>query len=124
MAEEAKQPDTGDLVVSVASPVRGITVLHVSGDIDMLTAPMLVEHVRTQLSGGQPLRSLVIDLTDVTFLGSAGIAVLAETHHMATGAAVAVRVVAPSRTVLRPLQVTGVDQLLTIVDDVDTAMAE
>ena len=122
MADVGGQPDMGGLAVAVESPVTGVVVLRVSGEIDMLTAPVLIDHVRTQLKG--TLRSLVIDLTGVTFLGSAGLAVLAEAHHTATAAAVAVRVVASSRMVLRPLQVTGLDQLLTIVADPDAAVAD
>jgi len=124
MAEVGRPPDAGDLAVSVDSPQAGVVVLRVSGDIDMLTAPVLIDHVRTQLKVRGATRSLVIDLTGVTFLGSAGLAVLAEAHHTATDAEVTVRVVAPSRTVLRPLQVTGLDQLLTIVGDVNAAVAD
>jgi anti-sigma B factor antagonist len=122
MAEIGRQPDMGDLVVSVDSPDEGVVVLRVAGDVDMLTAPVLIDHVRTQLKG--TLRLLVVDLTGVTFLGSAGLAALAEAHHTATDASVAVRMVASSRVVLRPLQMTGLDQLLTIVADVDAALAD
>src|SRR3954451_6271827 len=49
------------------------TVVHVVGEIDTLTAPVL----RAQLDEHIPAVSLlVLDLSDVTFLGSAGLAVL------------------------------------------------
>lgn len=96
-------------------------MLHLAGDVDMLTAPSLADHVRAQLDSGQ-VRCLVFDLGGVTFLGSAGLAVLAEANTTAMDKAVAVRVVASSRMVLRPLQVTGLDQVLTIVSDVGSAV--
>jgi anti-anti-sigma factor len=119
----AGQPATvnGDLQVAVSSPRSGTVVLSLVGDVDMLTAPSLAEHVRSQLGSGQ-VRSLVFDLSGVTFLGSAGLAVLAEANTAATDTTATVRVVASSRMVLRPLQVTGLDQVLTIVPDVDSAI--
>jgi anti-sigma B factor antagonist len=118
--DESVRPSgkAGDLDVSVTKDGRVTTVVHVSGDVDMLTAPVLADHVRQQLDGnGGPPRSLVIDLSGVTFLGSAGLAVLAEAHNAATERSVDLRVVASTRLVLRPLQVTGLDKLLTVVGD-------
>jgi anti-anti-sigma factor len=66
----------------------------------------------------------VLDLSGVTFLGSAGLAVLAEARNLAVASAVQVRVVAVSRTVLRPMEVTGLDKVLTVVPDVATAIEQ
>ena len=80
MAEGGRQPDdpaaqtgaVGDLDVSVTTAGRGTSVVHVSGDVDMLTAPGFAQHVREQLLSDDGMsRPLVIDLTGVTFLGSA-----------------------------------------------------
>jgi anti-sigma B factor antagonist len=133
VAEGGRQSDdsavpigaAGDLDVSVTTAGQGTAVVHVSGDVDMLTAPVFAQQVRQQLhSHDGEARSLVIDLTGVTFLGSAGLAVLAEARTSAAEQDVALRVVASSRLVLRPLQVTGLDKLLTIVPDLDTTAAD
>ncbi|HVV18862.1 MAG TPA: STAS domain-containing protein [Pseudonocardiaceae bacterium] len=104
-----------DLTVSVTAPDSATVVLHVCGDVDMVTAAVLAEHVRQQQ--GTSIGTLVVDLSEVTFLGSAGLAVLAEAHDACRDRGVELRVVATSRMVLRPLQVTGLDTLLTIVTD-------
>ena len=67
-------------------------VLHVAGDLDVLTAPTLMTHLDVALSGGTAL--LIVDLLDVTFLSSAGISVLVETHRLTEPAGVSLRVVA------------------------------
>jgi anti-sigma B factor antagonist len=67
--------------------------------------------------------ALILDLSGITFLGSAGLAVLAEARNLALARAVNVRVVAQSRTVLRPMEVTGLDKVLTVVPDVATALS-
>ena len=95
------------------------SVLHVVGEIDTLTAPLL----RAQLDGQIPgVPMLVLDLTEVTFLGSAGLAVLvaakdeAETHDHR------LRIVPGSRIVVRALEATGLLGIFDIADGVPEAL--
>ena len=62
------------------------------------------------LEGG--VEELVVDLSEVTFLDSAGLCVLAAAHRRAGGQGVRMRVLAASRAVIRPLQITGLWALL------------
>jgi anti-sigma B factor antagonist len=95
------------------------SVLHVVGEIDTLTAPLL----RAQLDGQIPqVPLIVLDLTEVTFLGSAGLAVLvaakddAETHDHR------LRIVPGSRIVVRALEATGLLGIFDIADGVPQAL--
>ncbi|HEX9337337.1 MAG TPA: STAS domain-containing protein [Pseudonocardiaceae bacterium] len=114
----------GAIDVRVAQSTEHMVVLRVSGEIDMLTAPVLTEHVqeqfarieRTATSSHAP-RTLVFDLTRVSFLGSAGLAVLAHAQTTASDRGDAVAVVANARAVLRPLEVTGLDKVLDVRPD-------
>jgi anti-anti-sigma factor len=90
---------------TVTDPDR--TVLTVAGEVDMVGVPSLVEAIRTAIT--RPGAALVeIDLTDVTFLDSAGIAALVQGRGVADGAGVRLRVVAADGMVRRVLEVTGV----------------
>lgn len=112
----------GIVVVADTNDPRAV-VLHVSGEVDMLTAPVLAQHARLHFSNeAGKYRPLVFDMADVGFLGSAGLAVLAEAANQAAEHAGAVWVVATSRTVLRPLQVTGLDSVLRVHTDVTAAI--
>lgn len=51
-------------------------VLRVAGDLDVLTAPTLGTHLDVALSSAMPTSVVIVDLTDVEFLSSAGISVL------------------------------------------------
>lgn len=93
-------------------------VLTVSGEIDMTTAPTLENAVRQALTARPAI--LVIDLTDVEFFSSAGIAVLVLAHRNESGADL--RVIADDRTVLRPLELTGLTDDFAIYRDVDAAL--
>jgi anti-sigma B factor antagonist len=64
----------------------------------------------------------VVHLTGVTCLASSGPAVLIRAAHRASERDLRLRLVAASRTVRRPLQITGCDQLFDIYEDVPAAV--
>jgi anti-sigma B factor antagonist len=83
------------------------------GEIDSSSAPTLRTHLDDVLDRG--VTDLTIDLTGVSFLDSAGLCVLAATHRRAVRADVRLRVLASSRAVIRPMQITGLYDLLAVV---------
>lgn len=97
----------------------GARVLHVVGEIDTLTAPLLRAQLDAQLADVQ---RLVLDLTEVTFLGSAGLAVLVAAKDDAEAREHRLFVVPGSRIVTRALQATGLLQIFDIADDVSEAL--
>ena len=102
------RPANDLLTVELSEPAPSARVT-VSGEVDSSSAPLLREQLDTLFEG--ELRELVIDLSAVTFLDSAGLCVLAAAHRRA-GSDVQLRVLASSRAVIRPLQITGLWQLL------------
>lgn len=82
----------------------------VAGEVDCSSAPE-VRVLLDQLVDGAPTE-IVVDLTGVTFLDSAGLSVLAAAHRQALAAGGRLRVVATTRAVIRPLQITGLWNLL------------
>jgi anti-sigma B factor antagonist len=95
------------------------TVVHVVGEIDTLTAPVL----RAQLDEHLPVVPLlVLDLSDVTFLGSAGLAVLVAAKDAADARGNTLRLVCGSRIVTRALEATGLLTLFDVADGVPEAL--
>jgi anti-sigma B factor antagonist len=95
-------------------------VVTVTGELDYATAPRLctiVEASTARLSA----RALVIDLSGLEFLGSAGLAALVDIRRT-LGPALRV-VVGTERRVIRPIQLTGLDQLLHLFPGVKDALA-
>jgi anti-anti-sigma factor len=118
-AEDATAPGAEDNMATVA--VRHLPdtiVLTVAGEIDMMTAPALEDAVRRSLT--ERPANLVIDLTGARFFSSAGIAVLVLAHR--NSAEVALRVVASDRVVIRPLELTGLTDDLSIYPDLAAAL--
>jgi anti-sigma B factor antagonist len=99
-------------------------VLGVDGEIDGLTAPRLrtaIADAFAQLAG----RVLVIDLTDVTFLGSPGLHALLDTAQEAShheGFQTLRVVVDHTRPVVRPIELTGLDAVLALYYNVQEAL--
>lgn len=97
--------------VTVDSSDRS-TVLKLDGELDVATAPALEEAMASAF-GADP-SSMVVDLTDLTFLDSTGIRVLVTAGRVAEGTGCSIVLMAPTAQVLRALRLTGVDRLLAI----------
>ena len=107
--------------VQVSSPGKGSRVLRVTGEIDMLTAPMLDSMLEGQLQSVPDV--LVLDLHEVDFMSSAGLAFLVTAREQADAAGTALRLVATGDPVLRPLTVTGLATIFEIHPDLEAALA-
>jgi anti-sigma B factor antagonist len=100
-------------------------IVQVDGAVDGLTAPRLRAGLATafaRLDG----RVLVVDLTEVTFFGSAGLRALADAADEAAarpGFEVLRVVVDHNRPVLRPIELTGYDAVLALFYDLEEAIA-
>ncbi|MBP2325761.1 anti-anti-sigma factor [Kibdelosporangium banguiense] len=96
-------------------------VLRASGEIDMNTAPLLAEELEQAISTNPEL--IVVDLSDVTFFGSAGIAALLNAREQHTETGGRLRLVATHGPVLRSLEIAGVLELLPIYPSIPEASA-
>ena len=110
MTAAALDPQNGDIVTFDVSRSDGWAAVCAVGEIDSTTAPLLSQHLTELLDSD--VRELTVDLRQVSFLDSAGLCVLATTHRRAVRQDVQMRVVASSRAVVRPLQITGLWDLL------------
>lgn len=106
----------GELGTALDRPHAGVAVLAVEGEVDTLTAPPL-ERALGELLADPADTVLVVDMGDVTFLASSGLAVLIRAAHQAAERGLRLRLVAVSRAVRRPLEITGSDQLFDLYDD-------
>jgi anti-sigma B factor antagonist len=113
-SEAGDAPFDDVITLSTSTGEDGAVTVTVVGEVDTFTAPVLRSSLDSQLE--QSPRELVIDLSGVQFLGSAGLAVLVETQKSAKAKDVALTLIATTRAVTRPLEVTGLIDLFTIAD--------
>lgn len=86
-----------------------ITLLEASGEIDTIAAGALDEHLREHWD---PRRYLLLDLSEVTFLCSAGLAVLLAAREKSLLDRVDLRLIATERPVQRLIVLTGLAESL------------
>lgn len=98
----------------------GATVLTVAGEVDLATAPAL-ENAIDAILAGKPA-ALIIDLTAVSFLASAGMAALVAAHQRA-GEGTTIAVVAEGPATSRQLKMTSLDQVFALHTTLDDALA-
>jgi anti-sigma B factor antagonist len=109
-------PDPGRLLSVRAVPGSrpGRVVVEIVGEVDSHTVPVV--EVCLQSQADQPgVRELVVDLGGVTFLGAAAIGVLARAERRCRmrGARLVIRT-GGRHTALRPLQLTGLDEIVAV----------
>lgn len=108
-----------DLLTTRVDRLAGdITVLLVDGEIDLATAGILDAAVADATATSS--HAVIIDLTGVDFMGSAGLRILAQTHERL--APTTFVVVADRPATRRPIEVTGLTDLFTTFATLDAAL--
>lgn len=128
-----------EIVVSQETGRVPVTIFHISGDIAAATYEELERQADEAFEAG--MRDLLLDLTDVTLLSSSGLRAI---HHIftllrtdsaedsddtvrkgvmaGTYKSPHLKLLRPSRTVLKVLQVSGFDMFLDIHSDLQEAI--
>ena len=102
---------TDQLTIEILPSPDSVT-LRLRGEIDMLTAPHLREAALCATT--QFRTALHLDMADVAFMDSTGVAALVATRRHIDLEGGRLTVVNPSRQVSRVLEVTGLDRLFEI----------
>jgi anti-anti-sigma factor len=103
-------------------------VLQVSGELDLVTSPVLRQRVHDAVAEGH--HCLVLDLSEVFFCDSSGVGVLIAARRLIRSCQGRLRLVLPARGaadgshVNRVLGALGVRRLFDVYGDVDEALAD
>jgi len=108
---------SGDFDVRSETTHAGAAVLYVSGDLDLASAPRLSEALAELVAD-----PVVVDLSECTFLDSAGMGVLLASARALSDAGRSLRVAAADPRILRVLEITAVDTLIAVHPDVESAL--
>jgi anti-anti-sigma factor len=99
----------------------GCCVVEVAGELDLSTADKLWEAVSEVLSSRD--LPLVLDLGELRFCDSAGLAVLVRTHNALQARGHGLVVARPAPIVTRILELSGLNQAVIAAADLDEACA-
>ncbi|MGX1490959.1 anti-anti-sigma factor [Streptomyces tendae] len=104
------------------------SVLEVSGELDLVTSPVLRQHVHDVVAEGR--HSLVLDLSDVLFCDSSGVGVLIAARRLIRSCQGSLRLILPAQGAVdgshvnRVLGALGVRRLFEVYPDVAAAVAD
>ncbi|MEU1277317.1 STAS domain-containing protein [Streptomyces sp. NPDC005805] len=106
----------------------GWTLLHVSGELDLVSSPVVRQRVHDAVAAGH--RDVVLDLSEVLFCDSSGVGVLVAARRLMRSCRGRLRLVLPARGaedgshVNRVLAALGVRRLFDVYADADSAADE
>lgn len=100
--------------------VGRVVVIATSGVVDMITAPQVEDAIKTALA--KTPEGIVVDLTEVEFLASAGMGILVAAHDEAPEG-VGIRIVAEGPATSRPLRLVGIADIVPLHATLDEALA-
>ena len=82
--------------------------IHLAGELDLATVPQLRQAMDAHARSGQ---TMLIDLHDIEFIDSMGLAALVRARHRAISRGAKLELVAPPETVYKVFTLTRLDQL-------------
>ena len=117
----AREPTRSGRLSVVPRHSGDTLIVHVTGDLDVLTAPTLGTYLDAALADAPSV--LIVDITELEFLSSAGIGLLVETHRLTGRAGISLRVVAEGPATSRPLQRMRIDEIIDLYPTVAEAIS-
>lgn len=122
MSDSIKSDGSTPLTSVVSWPRPDVCVVHLAGDLDIASAPVLSQYLRKQTASGPA--HLVLDLAAVRFLAAAGVGVIVSAvgdDHGVKGR-LHLTGVTGHRSVERVLDITGLRSVLDVHDSLETLL--
>jgi len=96
------------------------SVVAVSGEIDLFTAPEFKQCVSGEIDAG--VSHVIVDLSTTTFIDSSSLGVLIGAHRRLKLRGGALTVVCDNDAIVKTFRITGLDGVFTLVASVDDAL--
>ncbi len=125
MADEAEVTERVAMLDVDQDVGESAVVLSVRGEVDSGTVDTLISHLEDALDAAadHPAALLVLEMSDVTYFGSAGLNAVLGCYEKGLADGVGVRLVASNAEVLMPIEVTKLDNVLKPYPTVSDALA-
>ncbi len=98
----------------------GVTVLALGGELDLATIGALKDAVGDRI---QPDAHVVLDLAGLMFCDSTGLGAFVALHRQASSSGARFALSAPRRRIADLFALSGIDQVISVYDSTDAALA-
>ena len=89
--------------------------VRVTGEVDIYTATQFKESIEKLIEANT--KDIFLDLTDLSYIDSTGIGILIELRKGSMSRDLNMTLINPQKNVVKLLQLTGVDQIFSIVEE-------
>lgn len=113
-------PPARERLEITAEDQAGVRVVHVRGSGGMDQSQLLTDRLNEEVTASP---RLVLDLHELTFISSSGLAVLIQLHRRCQEEGRAFALAAPRDSIRQVLRITQLDRLLEIHPDIEQAIA-
>jgi anti-anti-sigma factor len=122
MSDSTRSDGLLPLTLTTSWPEPDVCVVHLAGELDIATVPVVADHLREQAAAAPA--ELVLDLSAVSLLAAIGVALIlrAERHDDGIDGRLHLVGVVGNRAVERVLDLTGVADGLSIHDSCDALL--
>lgn len=100
--------------------VQGISVIELEGEVDLSTSPLFKETVYRLIDSGK--RDVVIELDGLDFMDSTGLGVLVAVLKKMSMEGGRLRLVCSKRSILKVFNITGLDKVFSIYDNLQRCL--
>lgn len=118
-----KSLDLDEFGATQYEAIDGTQIVSVTGEVDLSSVPWLAEVIRRakEQAGGEPSH-VVVDLSEVEFMDTAGLEVLLEEWNSSRRLDGRMCIVAPEGPLTRLLEVSGLGELFDLYAEMDAAV--
>jgi anti-sigma B factor antagonist len=113
VGQPAHNIDAQHLTIEVG-PEAETCLVRLVGELDMATVPAVEAELNRLLSSA--LQTIVVDLGDLAFIDSTGLACLMKATKRSAEDGSRLRILRGSEQVMRVMRITGVDEVLPLID--------
>jgi anti-sigma B factor antagonist len=118
-----KSFDMDEFTATRYEEINGTQIVSVAGEVDLSSAPRLAELIwKAKRRAGDAPPRVVVDLSGVEFMDTAGLEVLLEEWNSSRQSDGRMCLVAPEGPIKRLLEVTGLSDLLDLYAELETAV--
>ena len=110
-----------DSFIEIERPEDGVCVVIPRQDVDMSRSPQLRSAIKDEMKPG--LSKMIVDLGDVQYMDSSGLATLVEAMRGAKGASVDLYLASMNAKVRAIFEIAKLDAFFSIVDSRDEALS-
>lgn len=97
-------------------------VVRAAGEVDHHTVPVLRTELATAIAMATPPFPVVVELTMIGFCGAAGLNELVTQNERTSSAGIPLRIVGSHPAIMRPIALTGLDEVLPLYPDLAGAL--